>query len=278
MRERAEVLREYQDFYAELLRYNSHLRESIEKRDAPERRHRWRVVLDCGCATEALTYGEDHPPTDGPWIKALGNEQSGPAGDRTFVIDAGSHVLGTEPGYLWCSGYGTAHGDQEHPWREIAKWVERRREGWTNGRHWAAWTVLLSCGHVDYYVFTDPDWRPEHGHRPDPEMAEKARRGLARPDLDDRSRRYFEPRLAGEWPEPETGDECAACVCSRRIISFEPLGPLTWPGDSERPSREALTRRLSAAETEADELRERLAKAEAAAAELRVERDRSFPK
>jgi hypothetical protein len=39
-RPRVEVLREYEDYYGDLLRVNPSVRESIQQRDAPERRHR----------------------------------------------------------------------------------------------------------------------------------------------------------------------------------------------------------------------------------------------
>jgi len=74
--------------------------------------------------------------------------------------------------------------------------------------------------------------------------------------------------------QPQTRVGCADCVCARRIVSFEPIGPLTWPGDEERPSREVLTRKLTAAEEQTGELRARLAEAEGKARELRAERDK----
>jgi hypothetical protein len=268
-RPRVEVLREYEDYYGDLLTLNPAHRESIHKRDVPEGCHRWLVELDCGCTTEALTYGEEHPPIDGTWIKALGDENTGHSTARTFVVDAGSRRLGGAPGFLWCSG----HGSQTFPWREVAKWLERH-ERWSSktGERYASWTILLSCGHVDS-IIADFGWQPEHGHKPQPELAEKMRLLLDRDDVDDSLRQYIELRLPGGWPKPETGAECNDCVYLRRIVSFEPIGPLTWPGDDERPSREVLTRRLHAAEAKADRLREQLAEAEAMAEELKSERD-----
>jgi hypothetical protein len=97
MRSRVEVLQEYQRYYAELLSLNPNCRESIEKRDAPERRHRWRVELDCGCTTEALTYGKEHPPTDGRSHRLFkGGLHS--VSRNAFVIDAGSWTLDMTPG------------------------------------------------------------------------------------------------------------------------------------------------------------------------------------
>lgn len=49
-RPRVEVLWEYRDFYADLLRLNPGHRQGIETRDAPERRYRWLVSLDCAAA------------------------------------------------------------------------------------------------------------------------------------------------------------------------------------------------------------------------------------
>jgi hypothetical protein len=161
------------------------------------------------------------------------------------------------------------------PWREITEWVERREQfSRRTGRLFAAWTVFLSCGHFNGHVVTDLDWRPKHGHRPTPEMVEKVRPLLDKADLADSVREHIEQRLPGGWPKPQTGQDCAECVYLPRIVSFEPIGPLTWAGDDERPSREVLTRHLKAAEGHADKLRAQLAEAEAKAAELRRERDK----
>jgi hypothetical protein len=172
------------------------------------------------------------------------------------------------PGFLWC-----AHGEH-HPWREITRWAERE-ERWSSrtGKRYATWTVLLACGHFGRVV-TDFDWRPEHGHRPQPQKAEKYREWLAKPGGSDVGRLAMEAELLDGCPEPQTRDSCADCVCRRRIVSFKPMGPLTWPGDEERPSREVLTRQLTAAEKEPDKLRARLEEAEARASELRAERDK----
>lgn len=222
------------------------------------------------CSTEALTYGEDHPPGDGPWITALGDKNTGHCSAWTFVINADSHLLGMSPGVLWCSG----HGTQSLPWQKITKWMERSElRSRTTGHPFAAWTVLLSCGHANSHVVTDIAWRPEHGHTPTPDMVEKVRPLLDTDDLADSVREYIEQRLPGGWPEPQTGQDCAACAYSRRIISWQPIGPLTWPGDDERPSRAVLTRRIRAAEAQADQLREQLARAEAGADELRSKLD-----
>jgi hypothetical protein len=271
-RPRVEVLREYLDYHAELLKFNPSMHENIKAREAAENRYRWSVKLDCGCTTEALTYGEEHPPTDGPFIKVLGDKNTGHAIHRTFVIDAGSRMLGMTPGYLWCSG----HGSPEHPWQQITKWV-RSHKGYSSDskREYAAWTVILSCGHVDSAIITEADWRPEHGHKPNPELAERGRRMLARKNCPDATRSWCEPRVADGYPEPDTGQNCSSCDYLRRIIPFEPIGPLTWPGDRERPSRATLTRRLNAAERETMELEEKLARVKARAAEIREERGKA---
>lgn len=52
---------------------------------------------------------------------------------------------------------------------------------------------------------------------------------------------------------------------------MNPSVPRTWPGDSARPSREALTQQLQSAEVEVVKLAEQLAGAEATAAKLREE-------
>ena len=56
----------------------------------------------------------------------------------------------------------------------------------------------------------------------------------------------------------------------RRMTSWEPTGPLTWPGDDALPSPRARQRQVNDAERRVDELRAELERAEAEAARLRA--------
>lgn len=300
-----EVLREYQKYYDTLLRLNPGLRESMEKRDAPECRYRWRVELDCGCSTEALTYSKEDPPTDGPSHRLFrGGLHS--ASRNAFVIDARATTRRMTPGYLRCAG----HGKESLPWRKIAEWMDRHEgfvppwpvdpaecEWWPSGppgwweKHganssaelyervrdkeghpYAGWTVRLSCGHFeDAWYIDDLDWRPEHGHRPNPKEAQRRRRELEEKGSkwSEWLRSEYEARLAEEWLEPPSVEDCHDCVWNRRMVSWKPIGRLTWKGDSARPSNAAVMRQLQDAEIRVAEAEEEFARARAAAAKLR---------
>lgn len=323
------MLQEYQRYYKELLRLNprdKQLEESLrraspsylglEEREAPERRYRWRVELDCGCVTEALTRGKEHEPTDGSSHQLFkGGLVS--ASRHAFVVDAGSrtfHRFGdTEvrtdtPGYLRCAG----HGREHHPWRKITKWADRREgfvepwpadpadcwwwpkgpSGWwkkhgansseelyerrrdKEGHTYAGWSVLLSCGHLKHaWCIDDLDWRPEHGHKPNAKEAEHRRRALEEKGSKwpEWMRSEYETRLAEGWLEPPSMDDCNDCVWNRRMVSWKPIGRLTWKGDSAHPSRAAANRMLQDAEIRVAEAEEALARAKAIAARLREE-------
>jgi hypothetical protein len=273
---RADVLREYEDFYAKLLALNPRQRESIEQRDAPEHRYRWRVKLECGCFTEALTQGEEHAPDDGTHSTlSMSAEPTGDASKLLFVVDAGcrsydvddSAVDLTYSGILWCSAH-----DEEPPVREIARWIKSKVTISKKGRHYLRWKVLLSCGHLDH-ALSNPDWSPEQGHSRNVEMYEKYQEmintGQLTPNYWHKAR-----MINGCAMEPETHTGCFDCVYQRRIISYDPVGPLTWTGDPERPSRALLQRRLKDAEARRDQLQHDLAMAEAAETEARNEYER----
>jgi hypothetical protein len=332
MRSRVEVLQEYQRYYAELLRLNAgnkqveeSLRraspsyEGLEAREAPERRYRWRVELDCGCITQGLTYGKEHLPTDGS-VHQLFKGGLVSASQHAFVIDAGARCFRTfgdirirtdTPGYLRCAG----HGRERYPWRKITEWMDRGEgfvepwpadpgewieRGWwpsgppgwwekhgakssaelygrvrdKEGHHYAGWTVRLSCGHLnEAWCIRDLDWRPEHGHHPNPKEAERARRALKEKGSKwpEWLRLEYEARLAEGWLEPPSVKDCHDCVWNRRMVSWKPIGRLTWKGDGAHPSRAAANRMLQDSEIRVLEAEEALARAKADAARLREE-------
>ncbi len=220
------------------------------------------VTLECGCATEALTLGGDHPPTEG-LSQALRREEPY-ASRQVFVIDWHSHTVpeGDMPlwaGHLWCGGH-----DTPCPWRQVAEWTEcmEERHRWTSRvtgklEHHGprdVWSVRLSCGHRTK-EFVPVGWLPEHGHRRDSEKAKKLREHWARVNDEDALGHYrhcLQSWIEDGCPEPQTGTDCNMCANLRDMVSYEPIGPLTWPGDSARPSSEALARQLRSAEARVD--------------------------
>lgn len=141
----------------------------------PERRHRWTVVLDCGCTTVALTQGAEHSPDDGSSHRLFRGGLV-PASQHAFVID---RSFSRPPGCR-CAD----HGLQPVPVRDVREWVKRWTEysprdpvvppewwgdddpdTWErvrskHGHDFAAWTVLLECGHFAR-AHSDIDSRPE---------------------------------------------------------------------------------------------------------------------
>jgi hypothetical protein len=121
------------------------------------------------------------------------------------------------------------------PANESAEYWARIRSD--EGRPFAAWTVRLSCGHINDTTFIDDiDWRPEHGHKPNPEEAERRRGWLKKGKDPEWLRLECEARLADGWLEPQNVQHCHACVWNRRIVSCKPIGRLTWKGDDAHPS------------------------------------------
>jgi len=145
-RPRTETLAEYRTYYADLLRLNPGKREFTETRYAPDRRHRWKVTLDCGCITEALTCGEDHSPADGSSHRLC--RGGGLASDHVFVIDPGPSRT---PGRLLCAG----HDDPAVTWN--------RR--------------IVSCEH-----FGRLTWPGDHEHPPASVQQRQLREAEARMD------------------------------------------------------------------------------------------------
>lgn len=240
----------------------------------PELVHRWRVTLECGCTTEALTLGADHPPTEGLWQR-LRHETC--ASRQVFVVSCNSTTRYPEDmplyeGRLWCADH-----DTPLPWREITEWIKRTEKGytWTSAtsgkleHHGPCdrWAVRLSCGHRRNPL-VPVGWLPEHGHKRDPEKAQKVR---------ERMEGKWEPGdfllhwIEQDCPDPMIDDDCNECAYERRIVSYEPIGRLTWPGDSARPSREALKHQLDSAQSRVHRLMAELADAEAAEAKIREE-------
>jgi hypothetical protein len=107
---RAEILQEYAGYYAALLEVNPEKSAFVEQRYAPDKMHRWSVVLECGCVTQALTPGEDYTPADGPWHRLFPALFSGPvssASDHVFVIGASADRQDVKPGFILCSEHRT---------------------------------------------------------------------------------------------------------------------------------------------------------------------------
>jgi hypothetical protein len=129
------------------------------------------------------------------------------------------------------------------------------------------WAVRLSCGHR-MTKYTAVGWLPEHGHKRDPEKAKAIREAYK--DRGDPGG-FLLPWAEDDCPVPFTHYDCHMCANLRPIVSYNPIGLLTWPGDSARPSRETLTQQLRSVEARADELTAQLADAQAAAAKLREE-------
>jgi hypothetical protein len=272
MEDRAGVLREYERWRG------SHPWPDLHD---PELVQRWYVTLECGCDTEALTLGDDHPPTEG---LSRGLRREEPCASRqVFVVDWHSHTIpkGDMPlwaGHFWCGGHDTAC-----PWREVTEWTEctEERHTWTSSvagklEHHGPrdmWAVRLSCGHRTKES-VPVGWLPEHGHRQDPGKARKLREHWAKVDNEDALGHYRDfllPWVEDGCPEPQTGTDCNICANLRRVVSYEPIGLLTWPGDSARPSPEALARQLRSADARVDELTQQLADARVNAAKLRNE-------
>lgn len=275
------------------------IREAIERTEAPEKCFRWKVQLDCGCTTEVLThelltYGErrfwarEQLPPDGKAKTFLHfGAETGRAEDSVAVLSHGSTMQcadGCPPdscygaGHLWCANRDVHPAPL--PCREITRWIKRKerwlhadpveppdwwagaRENWakrrrSEGHLYASWTVLLSCGHCCHHIVADADWRSEQGHKPNPRAAAKAREILAQGKDNDG---WFEHRLApGDWPEPSIGEECAPCAYQRRIVAYDPIGPLTKPPPGP-PA--ALERTLDDARARVEHLRAQLAQAE----------------
>jgi hypothetical protein len=284
-RPRRETLAEYEEYYARELSHRQHLSDL----DASHQ-FRWKVELECGCITEALTEAEGKLPTDGHWNKVLGQDGA-PVYAKTFVMSSGAvamcggrgNVYGQfrplgccrPNGYLWCSG----HDESDSlPWREITRWIYRKSEHPAeideHGHHhdaFAIWAVELSCGHCASEG-APVDWIPEYGHKLDPERVERVKKMLAKhPDP------WFEnlSQVNDGCPTPNTKTDCNQCVYLRRIVAYKPIGQLARPRperkprESKPPSRAAMTRRINAAEANAAKLRRELAEAEEEAERLR---------
>jgi hypothetical protein len=277
----AEVLREYMDFHTRQLALNPSLVEILKEKDAPERKYRWLVELDCRCITEALTAGEDRLPTTGVAPHRLGDHDKPihPTYAQTYLMSH-NNVRCTDdrvgecacfpPGLLWCSDHG-----EKLPWREITEWVKRRRERpahYTDNNKempaTAEWLVKLSCGHRDT-VFTEVNWIPEYGHQEVDEV-KPLRERLRRTTTDEQRAEELEWTIRLIRHSPPTERECNRCVYERRIVAQRLIGPL--PKQRQRRPRvvsEPSETTLKQAEARASRLRRELAQAEAEADRLR---------
>jgi hypothetical protein len=128
-----------------------------------------------------------------------------------------------------------------------------------SGQQFLVWKTQLECGHLGGGI-SDFDWLPEHGHTHDRETEEKMKLAQARGA--DVSLQMGWHMTSGRWMEPQTHDQCYKCKCHKRIVSFEPIGPLTWEGDRVMTTKRAKQERLQEAQCRADELRSQLARVE----------------
>jgi hypothetical protein len=236
---------------------------------APEDLFRWRVQLDCGCIHELLVFGDDKAPDEHQW--------------RDDV-----HFNLLPAGQLMCRHEGQR---LSVPYREITRWGTRKdepspgerpdkgdelavRRAKRDRRAPARWEVTLSCGHVTEVVVEDGEWTPAVGPVRREVSPERLARENARLDADLAERQDGDAHLVEmvehtrRWwsdgcPRPATEAICHACDEARQIVAYEPVGWLVTrsaaQGLQAQQTRATLVRRLRAAESEADRLRERLA-------------------
>jgi len=240
----------------------------------PDEMFRWRVELDCGCIHDDLSRSEDRPPHEARWLDPV---------NRVWL----------PAGQVWCVCDTTRSAPK--PYRRIAVWEERREETfpadpvelpdylsseethvWAKIRHdephsTAFWRVTLSCGHVDDHAVTAIDWKPEDGPwrmaADSPRLREMEQWWLSEErDSEERDPELWEHYLrmiAEGWPIPQTEKDCFVCKHARRVVAYEPIGPLVpkpkLPKPPRKPSRESLERRLAQVQAEAEKLQEQLA-------------------
>lgn len=251
------ALQEYEEWRAAL-------RQRLMKRDLlalmplyapePDRVYRWRIRLDCGCITEALTFGNKHP-----------------AGQRRCEHD----------------------DDPLAPYRAISTWDERREVVleadpvdppsywedldealWEKMRHpeprtCAFWRVTLACGHRTDAVAPGLSWQPADGPRLVPpkrlkEMIEEFEDHQSEPRTEAHGKVLDEhtARMLNQgWPSPQPETSCFECRSARFITAFQRVGCLRPAAKTASPTvtdSDGLQRKLQAAEAKVAKLRAQL--------------------
>jgi hypothetical protein len=223
---------------------------------------RWKLQLDCGCITESFTARDELPHERqvwGAWSKLN-------AGERECFVHGDHGIEHHRKIVSWGELLDDLPPDpvrrpmnQDYWTPELWKKVRRRHPR-------AVWKVTLSCGHTDKARVAELDWTPNDGHTrreiPEDEFAavlrriEEMRRSPLGGNFD-----YLERSLLDGEPEPQVEAGCITCCYMQRIVAYQSMGPL--PRANQEPPqpdpREALQRRLDAAEREAARLRQELA-------------------
>jgi len=209
----------------------------------PERPHRWRIRLSCGCIREVLTRGSGdqlyeafYDPISRRYLPrgqvACCSDQTeaihpyhfqqivgwGARRERTYPADPVE-----APDYL-------ADLDTEHDlWAEL-----RNAEPVTR----AVWDVELACGHFGETSAPSLDWQPGDG--PQTVSNERAAAMTAKWEElyattptslydNDEARAHRLRMLALGWPNPQPELDCWTCSYARKIEVIEYVGPLTGP-------------------------------------------------
>jgi hypothetical protein len=208
---------------------------------SPDRWYRWLVRLDCGCITEALTFGDDTPPAGHRYhpSQVLGDP---PLAMQTWILHPdklrGACIFeGAEnlfpggccepSGHIWCAAH-----DRKLPWRDVVQWISRRTgQDRESGKPYASWTVKLSCGHCYSPNISDVEWSP--GMPPDLnlELIEtlKSRLSSEWKDRDDDAVRAVRKEVEHKGSlvsSPATEKECPKCAYLRRIVEYRLIGKL----------------------------------------------------
>ncbi|QAY60035.1 hypothetical protein ET475_08555 [Microbacterium protaetiae] len=236
---------------------------------------RWRVLLDCGCAQEVYTHGDDRFPDDRSYLDHMTDAQ-------------------LPPGEFWCAA---THASAPNPYREIVEWCDRKiidfpadpeepeyamdPETWALIRHdgphsSAFWRVKLECGHYGQ-VCTEIAWKPEDG----PKLASRKRITEMRADFEESwstdgdgawpaegpEREHLRKMLDLRWPRPAPDQDCYTCAHISRIVGYQRIGWLVRrtppvPAPAPRIDRDKIAARLAAAEAEVERLKHQLSSVE----------------
>lgn len=198
----------------------------------------WRIELDCGCVRQAVTGGDDSKNPEHLLAASAGYVHL----DNTVKLPSGQRACFCHQGH-----YG--------PVRDIVGWVDRDSkvvepepmviEGKKiSFEPFATWYVLLDCGHVET-TSTDRGWTPEDGFelrgykRPRRELERIFRKTYA--DEEHYLARML--RLLDEnWPEPAPFTNCNACMYSRYIVAYQPVGLIAPPPKPPRKPRPKKSR------------------------------------
>jgi hypothetical protein len=285
------VFRQFVDHHAPSLKSNPYWY-------SPDHWYRWLVRLDCGCVTEALTFGDESPPPEHRYHPnhVLGDP---PLSAQAWILHPdklrGACIFKDAenpfprgccepPGLIWCA----AHGGKL-PWRDVVQWIDRtagqERE---SGKPYASWTVKLSCGHCYSSNISDVGWSPGMPPDLDLKLIETLKRRLSAEwkDRDDDEVRDLREEIEHKGSlvsSPATEEQCPKCAYLRRIAEYRLIGkladrPVPEPVEPEpvakpRPTAEEIEakkrRRLRRVESdlarlqnEAEQLRSELGTAE----------------